>query len=51
MKKMIIHVMVEPQLLKDMTIYSKVFKFILYEYRKSHTIKGDTMHKLQCATM
>jgi hypothetical protein len=39
---------------KDTVIDSNVFKFFLYfgfEFRKSRTIKGDTMHKLQCPTM
>ena len=39
---------------KDTVIDLKAFKFFLYfefEFRKSRTIKGDTMHKLQCATM
>ena len=43
-----------PQLQKDAVIDSMAFKFVFYfefEFRKSHTIKGDAIYKLQCATM
>jgi hypothetical protein len=43
-----------PQLEKDVVIDSMVFKLIFIlniEFRKSHTIKGDAMYKLQCVTI
>lgn len=52
---MIIHVMVEPQLLKDATIKSKVFKFLLYfkfVYRKATLLRGiqfTSFNVLPCA--
>jgi len=48
-----IHVMVEPPITKDDGMELRGVYFISYfeiEYRKSRTIKGDTIHKLECAT-
>ena len=45
--------MVKPPIIKDDGMELKGIYFISYfdiEYRKSHTIKGDTIHKLECAT-
>ena len=45
--------MVEPPITKDDGIDLKGVYFISYfeiEYRKSRTVKGDTIHKLECVT-
>ena len=48
-----IHVTVEPLITKDDGMELKGVYFISYfeiECRKIHTIKGDIIHKLECAT-